>query len=146
MSPCAIRKMTLADYESVVAFWQQQDGIGLNDADSRVGIAAYLKRNPGMSLVAHAGGELVGTVLCGHDGRRGYLHHVAVAKSQRGKGLGKTLVARCLETLREAGIHKCNIFVWASNDNGQQFWRAVGYEPRADLMMMQRSTAELVAM
>lgn len=146
MSPSVIREMILADYDSVFAFWREQEGIGLNDSDSREGVAAYLKRNPGMSLVAHTGGKLVGTVLCGHDGRRGYLHHVAVAKSQRGKGLGKTLVARCLEILRESGIHKCNIFVWASNDNGQQFWRAVGYEPRADLMMMQRSTAALVAL
>jgi ribosomal protein S18 acetylase RimI-like enzyme len=140
MNDWIISNMSLADYDHVLAFWEKQSGIGLNESDSREGIAAFLQRNPGMSLVVWDRGEVIGAVLCGHDGRRGFLHHLAVAESHRGRGLGRALVTACLEKLKTAGILKCNIWVWADNAAGGKFWLAMGYIDRVDLKIMQRST------
>lgn len=136
----SIRQMTMADYEEVVAFWRKQEGIGLNDADERASLARYLRRNCGMSFVARDGGKVVGAVLCGHEARRGYLHHLAVAAPHRRRGIGRTLVDRCMGALRKQGIRKCNVFLFADNPEGGQFWKAVGFNERTDLKVMQRHT------
>ncbi|MBN2004426.1 MAG: GNAT family N-acetyltransferase, partial [Anaerolineae bacterium] len=90
------RTLTLSDYNAVLALWQSSEGVGLSDADSREAIGRYLARNPGLSFTAWDGDELTGAVLCGHDGRRGYVHHLAVKPAHRRQGLGKALAARCL--------------------------------------------------
>jgi ribosomal protein S18 acetylase RimI-like enzyme len=128
--------MTAADYDEAVALWRACEGIGLSAADGREGIAAFLERNPGLSVVAREGGRLVGTCLCGHDGRRGYLHHVAVAAAHRGRGLGRQLVEECLERLAAAGIAKCHAFLRADNGPGEAFWQALGWQERTDLKMV----------
>ena len=92
------------------------------------------------SLVATAGGILVGAVLCGHDGRRGYLHHLAVLQEWRRRGTGRRMVEACLERLAAAGIPKCNIFLFADNTRGRAFWRRNGWMVREDLKVMQRPT------
>lgn len=84
-----LREMTVQDYEEVLALWRSSEGIGLSDADSRENIARFLERNPGLSFVAYDGQELIGAVLCGYDGRRGYIHHLAVAESHRRRRLGR---------------------------------------------------------
>ena len=120
--------MTLVDYDAVVSFWRGMEGIGLNESDERRPIEAYLARNPGMSFVARdAAGDVIGAVLCGHDGRRGYLHHLAVAPGHRLRGLGSALVERCLAELAAAGILKCNIFLFDDNAEGRKFWMRMGY-------------------
>jgi len=138
-----IRAMTSADYDAVLALWSVTEGIGLSEADDRGAIATYLARNPGLSLVALRGEAVVGAVLCGHDGRRGYLHHLAVVPAERGRGLGRTLAERCLIGLGALGIGKANIVVYASNADGQAFWRATGWTGRDDLLVMQRATERL---
>ena len=136
-----IVQMTVADYEQVVALWRTADGVGLDgDADSREGIAAYLLRNPGLSFVARRDGQVVGAVLSGHDGRRGYLHHLAVAGAHRGRGIGRALVEACLAELGRIGIGKCNIFLFSDNAAGEQFWKRVGWLERRDLKVLQRPT------
>ena len=135
-----IQEMTIEDYDDVFAFWSAQPGIGLNDADARENIAVFLQRNAGLSIIVREQGRVIAAVLCGHDGRRGYLHHLAVAPEFRNKGIGSLLVERCLETLHKLSILKCNIFVWSHNENGQKFWRAIGYVDRKDLLVMQRNT------
>ena len=102
--------------------------------------AIALWRNPGLSFVARADGVLVGAVLCGHDGRRGYLHHLAVAPAHRRLGIGRRLVARCLSALARQDIPKCNIFVYGHNACGRAFWRRAGWKPRPDLELLQRFT------
>ena len=99
-----IRAMTPVDYDAVIALWRATEGIGLSGADERGAIAAYLARNPGLSMVALHAEALVGAVLCGHDGRRGYIHHLAVVPTERGGGLGRTLAERCLLGLGALGI------------------------------------------
>lgn len=133
-----ITGFTITDYDDAIAFWRKQEGIGLNESDSRENIALFLERNRGMSFIAREGEAVIGAVLCGHDGRRGYLHHLAVAPSHRTRGLGRKLVELCLDELREIGITKCSIFLYADNVPGRGFWRAIGYRPREDLLLMQR--------
>ena len=122
-----IAVMTIADYDEVHALWEKSEGIGLDPDDSRECIEQYLDRNPGLSFVARDGGRLVGAVLCGHDGRRGYLHHLAVDHDHRRKGIGKALVAECIAGLRATGIPKCNIFVFGENQDAFTFWEADGW-------------------
>jgi N-acetylglutamate synthase len=138
-----ITEMTTTDYDDVVAFWKEQDGVGLNEADGREQMAGYLSRNQGMSLVARDEGKVVAAILCGHDGRRGYLHHLAVAGPHRGRGIGTSLVERCLERLGREGIAKCNVFVFGDNCDGEEFWKAIGFKARTDLKLLQRPTSIL---
>jgi putative acetyltransferase len=133
------RAMAADDYDAVLALWRDAEGVGLSEADERDAIAAYLERNPGLSLVAFRGDALVGALLCGHDGRRGYLHHVVVARSERAQGLGRELVRRALDGLGRLGIAKANIFVYADNAEGQAFWRATDWSARDDLLVMQHT-------
>jgi len=135
----AIRAMTIADYDAVLRLWQDTEGVGLNESDARENTASFLARNPGLSRVAALGTEMVGAVLCGHDGRRGYLHHLAVARAYRQRGLGRQLVEACLSDLARQGILKCNIFLFADNAAGEAFWKHNGWAKRPDLQVMQKS-------
>jgi putative acetyltransferase len=128
--------MTPADYDEVIALWQATEGIGLSGADSRASIAAFLRRNPGLSVVARLSDAVVGAVLCGHDGRRGFLHHLAVAPAQRRRGLGQQLVETCLSRLGALGIEKCHLFVLADNADGECFWQALGWVGRPGIKLM----------
>jgi ribosomal protein S18 acetylase RimI-like enzyme len=133
--------MTLGDCEEVLCLWRNTEGIGLHDnSDSQQGIADYLIRNPGLSFVGRREGRIIGAVLCGHDGRRGYLHHLAVAPDQRRQGLGRALVETCLAKLGSIGILKCNIFLFSDNEAGEGFWKHIGWRERADLKIMQKAT------
>lgn len=132
-----IREFTISDYEQVLELWKASEGIGLSSADARERISEYLERNPGMSFVACDGGErVVGAVLCGHDGRRGYLHHMAVAPEYRRRGIGAQLTERSLAALRNHGIERCHLFVHDDNDGALKFWPSVGWFERTDLRMM----------
>jgi ribosomal protein S18 acetylase RimI-like enzyme len=137
-----ITEMTAADCDEVVSFWQQQEGIGLNESDTPNAIVACLNRNPGMSFIVRDGRQLVAAVLCSHDGRRGYLHHLAVNPTHRRHGIGRSLVQRCLDRLFQERIPKCNIFLFAGNSEGKEFWQAVVFRDRTDLKVMQRTTGD----
>jgi ribosomal protein S18 acetylase RimI-like enzyme len=138
--PTTIHDVRLADYDEILALWRATPGIGLGESDERAPIAAFLERNAGLSVCARDGGRIVGAVLAGHDGRRGYLHHLAVAPAHRRRGLGRRLVEICIARLRSAGIPKCNVFVFADNAEGDEFWRAIGFASRRDLLLLQRRT------
>lgn len=124
-----IREMTIDDYEEVAALWKTTDGVWFDEDDELEKLDVYLRRNPGLSFVARCKGRVVGTVQCGHDARRGYLHHLAVAPEYRRKGLGATLVERSLARLAELGISQCNIYVLGDNAEALKFWKATGWEP-----------------
>lgn len=134
----SILPFTPADYDEACALWKKSEGIGLSDADTRQAVQRYLKRNPGTSFVARMDGELAGAVLSGTDGRRGYLHHLAVAKPYRKLGMGKKLVEHCMDALRKAGITRCHIFVYRENKAGKIFWEQTGWFERNDLAIMSR--------
>lgn len=136
-----IDELRASDYDEAFALWSRIDGMGLSGADRREAIERYLARNPGMSTAAREDGRVVATVLAGHDGRRGYLHHAAVDPAFRGRGLGRAVVQRSLERLRADGIERCHLFIFATNGSGQSFWRAVGWRERTDLKLFSRDTA-----
>jgi putative acetyltransferase len=138
-SPYRIEAMKLSDFVAVSRLWHNSEGIGLNESDTKANIAMHLKRNPQMSFVARKGRTIVGAVLCGHDGRRGYLHHLAVAKNHRGNGIGKKLVEAGFSALARAGITRCNIYLFNSNAEGEAFWLHNGWSKRADLQMLQKA-------
>jgi ribosomal protein S18 acetylase RimI-like enzyme len=139
-SDVRLRPFRIADYERVMRLWKKTEGIGLNESDTREAVAAFLRRNPGMSAIAVSGSQVVAAILCGHDGRRGYLHHLAVARGWRRQGLGRSLVAFCLDKLHSAGIPKCNLFLFSDNHSGKAFWKGLGWQVRPDLRLVQRPT------
>ena len=135
--------MTADDCDRVIAFWRASEGMGLDDdVDAPEQIAAYLARNGPMSFVAvdAADGAVVGAVLCGTDGRRGYMHHLAVAPAHAGQGLGRSLCQHCLDALGRAGIRKCHVFVFARNIQARNFYAATGWQLREDLMIVSKDT------
>jgi N-acetylglutamate synthase len=125
-----------ADYDEVMALWSSTEGLTLREADSRDAIERYLARNPCLSFIAREEGQLVGAVLAGTDGRRGYLQHLAVAPSQRSQGLGRALAERAVAALRAVGIAKCHLMVRQENAEARAFWEHVGWSERADITLM----------
>ncbi len=137
-----IRAMVADDYPAAEELWRRTEGIGLNESDTKNAIAVYLQRNPGMSAVGQSErGIVLGAVLCGHDGRRGYLHHLAVDPAHRHQGIAKRLLEWCFERLREASVPKCNIFLFSDNESGTSFWNGNGWSSRPDLLVFQKATS-----
>ena len=113
--------------------WDQSLGVGLSAADERPSISRFLDRNPGLSFGIREDGRLVGTLLAGHDGRRGYLYHLAIDPAYRRKGFGRALVAAAIDALRVEGIEKCHLFMFKKNRLGRSFWQAMGWLGRRDI-------------
>ncbi|MBM4361840.1 MAG: GNAT family N-acetyltransferase [Deltaproteobacteria bacterium] len=128
-----LRPLTVADIPTVTALWRSCEGVGMSESDDPVHLSAFLARNPGMSSVAIADGGVVGAVLSGHDGRRGFLYHLAVHPAARRRGIGRQLVDETLRGLRAAGILKCQIVVFQVNEDAKRFWLRLGWTPRDDL-------------
>ena len=129
------RNMLISDYDSVIALWRDCDGVSLRDADSRDGIEKYLLRNPALSFVAFDGVDIVGTIMAGHDGKRGYIQHLAVANTVRKQGIASNLVELCLAALKSQGIEKSHVHVLGDNEPGRKFWSGLGWFHRAEIVM-----------
>ena len=132
------REFVIGDYDQAVALWNKIDTVEICEGDSREEIAEYLKRNPGLSRVAEANGTIVGAALCGHDGRRGWIYHLALAREYRGRGAGKLLLDDCLRGLREAGLKRAIILVEGGNSAGHKFWLREGWEDISGAIPMTR--------
>jgi len=128
-----IRLMQLDDYPTVLTLMQQTPGISIRDADSEQATARYLARNPGLSFVAVDGGQIVGCVMSGHDGRRGYLQHLLVLPAYRRQGLARRLVDACIAELASQGIAKTHLDVFRSNTAALSFWDRQGWQRREDI-------------
>lgn len=134
-----IRVMTHEDIPACQALWQAVPGMGLNPADdSEAGLGRFLQRNPCSCFVAHDAAEgLVGTILCGHDGRRGSVYHLCVAPHARGQHIGEALVQSALQALRAEGITKVSLPCFKHNEVGNGFWQRQGWMLREDLNLYQ---------
>lgn len=129
-----IRTMTIEDYDEVYELWMKIKGFGIRSIDdSREGVARFLKRNPTTSVVAEEDGRIVGSILCGHDGRRGCLYHVCVDEAYRRKGIGKAMVVQTMEALQREEINKVSLIAFTQNDIGNAFWNTIGWTERLDL-------------
>ena len=135
-----IRPMTPDDFGPVIELWRNCEGVGISADDAEAGFRSFIARNPGLSRVAEVSGMIAGAVLCGHDGRRGSMYHLAVHGEHRGRGIGRKLVDACLASLAEAGIYRCNAYVYGANANGLAFWTRIGWNARHDLVLVQRNT------
>lgn len=130
-----VRKMTIDDYDGVRALWMSIHGFAIRSIDdSKEGVERFLLRNPKTSVVAVSeDGEIVGAILCGHDGRRGCLYHVCVREDCRRHGIGKEMVVFCMNALKEEGINKVSLIAFTRNDIGNAFWNCIGWTKREDL-------------
>ncbi len=129
-----IRLMSVDDYNAVYNLWLSCSGIGLNDLDdSEEGIRKFLERNPETCFVAENDGMVIGVIIAGNDGRRGYIYHTAVNPLFRGRGIGRKLVESAMNALKEAGINKVALVVFGRNKDGNEFWKKMGFTVREDL-------------
>ncbi len=130
-----VRAMTMEDYDKVYELWACTPGVGLSAADdARAGIERFLRRNPRSCFVAQEGGRLTGTILSGHDGRRGHIYHTAVHPDFRRRGVGRALVHAAMDALEAEGIAKTMLVVFKANAGGNEFWESLGFTVRDDLV------------
>jgi ribosomal protein S18 acetylase RimI-like enzyme len=134
-----LQELTIEYYDQILELWKRVPGMGLSDADSQANVEAFFARNPGLSFTYIEDGKIVGTILAGHDGRRGYIYHLAVDEAYRRRGIGQRLVQASLGKLRESGIAKCHLFVFADNQLGQDFWESTEWKRRDDLLLFSKS-------
>ena len=129
-----IRTMTIQDYDKVFALWQHISGFGIRSIDdSYEGIKRFLLRNPHTSVVAEQDNQIVGGILCGHDGRRGCFYHVCVHSDFRRQGIGKQMVTHAMKALQKESISKVSLIAFTKNDLGNAFWNTIGWVQREDL-------------
>lgn len=139
-----IRKLNMDDYNELYDFWLSTPGMGLNDVDdSKEGIEKYLERNPDTCFIAIVSNKIVGVILSGHDGRRGYIYHAAVSVTCRNQGIGSTLLNTALAALRHEGITKVALVVFKNNEIGNAFWEHRGFSQREDLNYRNKALTEL---
>jgi ribosomal protein S18 acetylase RimI-like enzyme len=129
-----IRGMTIADFDGICEVWKNHKGTNPVD-DSAEGFAKYIRRNPTTSFVAEDNGKIVGTILAGHDGRRGFIHHMAVMPEYRRQRIGHSLAEKAIEKIKAEGIDKTHIFSYQNNSTGQSFWSDFGFEKRDDVFV-----------
>ena len=129
-----IRIMTIEDYDNVYHLWKKIRGFGIRSIDdSREGIERFLKRNPTTNIVAEDDGKIVGSILCGHDGRQGCFYHVCVDENYRLQGIGKTMAVRAMEALQEEHINKVCLIAFTQNSVGNAFWKGIGWKCKSDV-------------
>lgn len=129
------RPMKIEDFEGLYELWRNTPGVDITLTDTLDGLAFFLERNPGLSFVAESGGQLIGGILCGHDGRRGFIHHLVVYTPFRRQGIARNLVERSLRQLDLIGLEKCHLFIRRDNAAGLKFWEGVGWKERLELTM-----------
>ena len=129
-----IMPMKPEDYDDVRALWMTIRGFGIRALDdSREDVQRFIRRNPTTSVVARMDGRIVGSILCGSDGRQGALYHVCVAREYRRRGIGTQMVGYCMHQLRLMGINKVSLIAFTSNDAGNAFWKQIGWTRKSDV-------------
>ena len=129
-----IREMVPEDYDAVYQLWTGIQGFGIRSLDdSREGVERFLRRNPTTSVVAVQNGQIIGDILCGHDGRRGCLYHVCVDEAYRRHGIGRAMVVFAMKALQKEEINKVSLIAFTKNDIGNAFWNTIGWTERLDL-------------
>ncbi|MBE6136856.1 MAG: GNAT family N-acetyltransferase [Erysipelotrichaceae bacterium] len=139
-----LRKMKIEDYDNVYSLWMSCVGMGLNNLDdSKDGIEKFLKRNPDTCYIAVEKDEIIGVIMVGNDGRRGYIYHTAVHPKYRNQGIGKALVEIALDSLLKLGINKVALVVFERNNAGNEFWEKMGFTSRNDLIYRNKALVKI---
>ena len=130
----SVRPMTEQDIAAVLDMWYNTPNMALNNVDDTPeGVSRFLRRNPGLSYVAEEDGRIVGVILSGHDGRRGYIYHASVLPEYRSRGIGGELAQACIQAMKTEGIVKMAVVLFARNTRGSEFWQRQGFTKRDDL-------------
>lgn len=141
----SIRKMTIEDYDSVYNLWMSCVGMGLNNLnDSKEGIERFIQRNPDTCLVAENDSTIIGVIMVGNDGRRGYIYHTAVHPDYRKQGIAGKLVDSAMRELSALGINKVALVVFDRNETGNAFWENQGFTVRNDLVYRNKALANII--
>ena len=139
------RIMDISDYEQVYDLWLSCAGMGLNNLDdSEEGIQRFLNRNPKTCFVALAEQTVIGVIIAGNDGRRGYIYHTTVDPDHRHQGIATELVNKAMDALKKLGINKTALVVFSKNTDGNAFWEKSGFTPRQDLVYRNKTITEMV--
>ena len=139
-----LRKMKIEDYDNVYLLWMSCVGMGLNNLDdSKDGIEKFLNRNPDTCYLAIEADEVIGVIMVGNDGRRGYIYHTAVHPNYRNQGIGKVLVDAALDSLIGLGINKVALVVFERNKVGNSFWEKMGFTQRNDIIYRNKALVEI---
>ena len=136
------REFAISDYDAAIELWARVEGLDVAEGDDRETIWRFLERNPGLSRIASDGPKMIGAVLCGHDGRRGYIYHLAVDPEYHERGIGRRLINECLTGLERAGVERVNILVAKDNPRGLEFWRRTGWEHLGEAAAFGRDVRE----
>ncbi len=140
-----IRTMTTADYDAVYALWLSCNGMGLNNLDdSREGIEKFLNRNPETCFVAVKDNKIIGVIIAGNDGRRGYIYHTAVKPEYRRQGIAKRLAEAALNALKNLGINKVALLVFERNETANTFWEKIGFSAREDVVYRNKAISDII--
>lgn len=140
-----VRLMTINDYEKVYELWLSCAGMGLNNLDdSKEGIERFLNRNPETCFVAETEQRIIGVIIAGNDGRRGYIYHTAVEPDHRHQGIATELVNKAMEALKALGINKTALVVFSNNTDGNIFWEKNGFTSRQDLIYRNKTITEMI--
>ncbi len=123
-----IKPLSLNRYDELIEFWKANKGTYVGDDDKYERLKSYLKRNPKLSFMVLDKNKIIGTIKSGHDGRRGYLHHLAVDDKYRKQGIARELVKLCLEKMSKSGIHEFRAFVFDDNAEAASFWKRYGFK------------------
>tara|TARA_B100000945_G_C20345786_1_gene579693 strand:+ start:751 stop:1191 length:441 start_codon:yes stop_codon:yes gene_type:complete len=126
-----LRPLKIADFEQITSLWRSTDG--MSQLESPKELQQFLERNPNSSVLAEENGVLLGAILCGHDGRRGYMYHAAVSAYARGRGVGRAMVEYCTGHLKNLGIQRVTLFTLDDNCPAKEFWKHLGFRQRKDI-------------
>ncbi|MFZ7120783.1 MAG: GNAT family N-acetyltransferase [Eubacteriaceae bacterium] len=137
-----IREMTIEDFNNVIKLWKDTPGIGLSNADSNENIAKFLNKNKGLSFVCLSDNKIIGTILCSHDGRRGYIYHLTVHNNYRNTGIAKRLIMQSINMLKKSGIDKCHLFTFNDNVLGKNFWSKMDWTKREDIIIFSKNISK----
>ncbi|HEY1405578.1 MAG TPA: GNAT family N-acetyltransferase [Spirochaetota bacterium] len=138
MNGIEYRELVSRDFDQAMSLWSNTEGMGIRGSDNARDFSRFLSRNPAMSFAAVREGKIVGTIMCGHDGRRGYIYHLAVAVAHRRQKIASRLVTLAMSSLEREEIEKCTLFVFDTNLNGSEFWSDLGWVKRNDLLIFQK--------
>lgn len=137
-----IREMTIEDFNNIIKLWKDTPGIGLSNADSKENIEKFLLKNKGLSFVCLCDNKIIGTILCSHDGRRGYIYHLTIHNNYRNTGIAKRLIMQSINKLKESGIEKCHLFTFNDNELGKSFWNKMDWTKREDIIIFSKNISK----
>jgi len=135
----AVRLMEVADIPASLELWKHMEGLSIRGSDNIRDLSDHVGKNPGHNFVAMYGDRLIGTVLGGFDGRRGYIYHLAVHEDFRKQNIGKELMERCFQSFRDIRVTKCHMMVLSNNTEAQEFYKRIGCEKRDEIIVYSKT-------